>query len=639
MNALFNVFVGRAWLLFAVMVLGNAATMPYSGIRHDARLYAAQCLQAYDGRFANDLFFAYGSQAKFSIFPQLIGAVVGNLGVEVPYFVLYLASTWLLLFAVMRLFLRIFGDNPWTVASLLIVGVQPVAVGSIFFLQETFLTARIPAAALTLISLERMLAGRWFRTLGLLGGAFVLHPLVATVGAVMCGFQFVMMAYPLRPRLTVYSPMVLFAAVAVVVALVGPTRCFGHYDPEWQRAVARLLRFPDPREWEATDMVRLAIGMAAGLFATRIATLQTSSRIFIVQIILTAIIGLILALMAGPLEWALLFQGQAFRWVWLLELFRIPCCLVVAKFLLERKLPGDGIAAAVFVLAALGFPFAERFAFLPLTALCIVERILSRTNSRGEDVSFRRVLLFGGMLFIALDVRQVWQLWEWKQAFGWDRTFDLAERTHVWASQLRSVPKLLLLLGFVQLFPIRGRVAVLVLMTTSLGIQSAWFQLCRSEWACETFDVSRADRAFVRDYLKQREGGERPMLYHPGSRPEANWLILNCPMYFDPMQLGGQAFHRGTAMEGRRRALLTRPFEVDMIRESNDPAWMSELSRPAEDNVYETNLQHAPPTFDDFRRLVQDPLSEVIVLPKEYPGWSATNGRVFIYEAAMLRPR
>ena len=72
----------RPLLLWALALLGNALWMPYVGIRHDAPLYAAQAVHAADGRFADDLFFAYGSQSQYSLTPQILAAATSCFGVE-----------------------------------------------------------------------------------------------------------------------------------------------------------------------------------------------------------------------------------------------------------------------------------------------------------------------------------------------------------------------------------------------------------------------------------------------------------------------------------------------------------------------------------------------------------------------------
>ncbi|UWU56157.1 hypothetical protein NDR96_14460 [Stenotrophomonas maltophilia] len=50
---------------------------PYTGIRHDATLYLAQALRLLDPDIFNrDLFFVAGSQADFTLFPQLLASLL-----------------------------------------------------------------------------------------------------------------------------------------------------------------------------------------------------------------------------------------------------------------------------------------------------------------------------------------------------------------------------------------------------------------------------------------------------------------------------------------------------------------------------------------------------------------------------------
>src|SRR5688572_16801102 len=102
LTAALQALADRPARLFAVLVLANAVGLPYAGLIHDARLYAAQAQDAYDGRFADDLFFRYGSQARFTLFPQLFAPACSLLGPDLPFWVGYLASVAAFLAAAQR---------------------------------------------------------------------------------------------------------------------------------------------------------------------------------------------------------------------------------------------------------------------------------------------------------------------------------------------------------------------------------------------------------------------------------------------------------------------------------------------------------------------------------------------------------
>src|SRR5437660_986735 len=89
----------RPWALFVVLLTINALARPYAGITHDTRLYSVQVLnRVEDGAYADDLFFRYGSQDRYSLFSPLAAPIVRVLGLPVAFFLIYLVSKSVLIF-------------------------------------------------------------------------------------------------------------------------------------------------------------------------------------------------------------------------------------------------------------------------------------------------------------------------------------------------------------------------------------------------------------------------------------------------------------------------------------------------------------------------------------------------------------
>src|SRR5690242_19940574 len=81
----------RPATLFLVLFALNALVLPYAGFIHDARLYGVQVLNKVEGgAFADDLFFRYGSQDKFSLFSTAVAPAAAVLGIDTTFFILYL---------------------------------------------------------------------------------------------------------------------------------------------------------------------------------------------------------------------------------------------------------------------------------------------------------------------------------------------------------------------------------------------------------------------------------------------------------------------------------------------------------------------------------------------------------------------
>ena len=61
----------RPWTLFFALLAVNAIALPYRGFVHDSQLYAVQVMNRVEnGAYADDLFFRYGSQDKYSAPPS-----------------------------------------------------------------------------------------------------------------------------------------------------------------------------------------------------------------------------------------------------------------------------------------------------------------------------------------------------------------------------------------------------------------------------------------------------------------------------------------------------------------------------------------------------------------------------------------
>ena len=90
----------RPWSLFFALLAVNAVALPYRGILHDSQLYAVQVMNRVEnGAYADDLFFRYGSQDKFSVFSLAAAPLARVLGLQNTFFVLYLVFNSLLLLA------------------------------------------------------------------------------------------------------------------------------------------------------------------------------------------------------------------------------------------------------------------------------------------------------------------------------------------------------------------------------------------------------------------------------------------------------------------------------------------------------------------------------------------------------------
>ncbi|MEZ6111891.1 MAG: hypothetical protein R3C99_12865 [Pirellulaceae bacterium] len=128
------------------------------------------------------------------------------------------------------------------------------------------------------------------------------------------------------------------------------------------------------------------------------------------------------------------------------------------------------------------------------------------------------------------------------------------------------------------------------------------------------------------------------MLYWPCGPLDSIWLDLRCNSYYSIAQTAGNMFNRETAVEGYRRMRLVRDFELDVRR-----PWLprcQEIIRRDTERLLGKPIESEPPTLDTLLRVCQDEPVDLLVLPTRFDGWySATNGRVFIYDAHAIRAR
>src|SRR5262245_58428031 len=87
----------RPWVLVCVMLAVNALVLPYRGLAHDARLYAAALTERLEpGSLSMDLYLRYGSQDSYTIFSPLLMPLARLVGLQPAFFLAYLFSKALL---------------------------------------------------------------------------------------------------------------------------------------------------------------------------------------------------------------------------------------------------------------------------------------------------------------------------------------------------------------------------------------------------------------------------------------------------------------------------------------------------------------------------------------------------------------
>lgn len=522
---------------------------PYTGIRHDAVLYLGQALaERFPSTYGRDLFFAYGSQAEFTVFPRLLAWLLG-LGTPSTVFLIGALVGRLFFVACCWAFVRAVFHRGWRLPALLAVVVMPSGYGAfnIFRYGEAFLTARPFAEGLVLLGLASLVRGRRLLAATAIAAAGLLHPLPALGGAIVAWLWLVA-----HDRRWLHALWVLVPAVAAAALGIAPaTRLLVRFDPQWTAIMVDLndhcfLSMWPARDWAywATDVYLL--GLVARRSSLPLSRLSGATAIaMIATIVTTLVLGDV-----GRLAFVTALQAWRVHWIGhLIAMSALP------MLLLHDYRHADGertrallLLTLVLVGAPLGYgnlPWANA-ALIPLHAAW--PRLRPHTSG-----AYRRLLGIGLCLAIAVHAAR-FLLTQWKGFATAGYRFDLFRidvlivayplivGTFAWSAVAvwRRAPRVrfaMLAIGF-------------VLLAWSA---SRWDY--RTEW---TRDVERAQRNAALFGPRIEDGAQ--VYWDEQLLP--TWLSLGRASYYNPGQQAGQLFNRGTAIEASRRWARMAPLAL-----------------------------------------------------------------------------
>lgn len=313
--------IGAATFLLLALML---AFRPYNGIYHDSILYFGQAIrEIYPTELSKDLFFEFGSQSSYTLFPKLIAPLlrvfslgtISMVGVLLGY-VFFLAAAvftawqWLKNLPTTARLALLF----WTILSVLVWPSQYGGFG-IFKYQEPYFTGRSLVEPLVLLSCGLMIARRpWLALLPLLAAA-PLHPLQALPGFLLWSATRV-----IADRRWLWVALGIAAGLFLLaIAAIPP---FGgliqRYDDAWWDIVHEHNVFCFIAEWPARSW--LAIGVDVFLFGAAWKHMPTSLRQFstlLVTLTLTCLAAS--GLLAEGLRLVLPTGLQLWRMHWLMH--------------------------------------------------------------------------------------------------------------------------------------------------------------------------------------------------------------------------------------------------------------------------------------------------------------------------------
>jgi hypothetical protein len=632
----------RACLLLVLLLL-NAIALPYAGFVHDARLYGVQVLNRVGGgAFDDDLFLRYGSQDQYSAFSAVVGPVTAALGLPWTFFLLYIACNAVFLWGALRLVGSLIEDRALATVALIFLAMTPLPFGGfrIFHVNENFLTPRVLTNALVLHALADLLQGRNFRPLLLLAAAFLLHPIMALTGVGVYAVWQAAARLPARWSCGLLGA----AALATSAVLFWPPlgwRLFGHMDAEWLHGVWAASTYNFPLEWMPADWLDVVATLALTAAATLVLWRERPRQArLLAAVALVAGGGLLATTVASVEGYALLFQAQPYRALWLAKFLQAPLTLVLAV-----RLWGCGTERArVAALLLLGHLAVTTF--MPTELACPLAVLpLAILVCRGLDREPRRPDWLSGAVAASLAVGfVVWALYRtWVLLRFSDLLWEHVERSAILLVMLTTLgPAVWMLVGLSTARAVArrlgtGALAMGVCAGAALAVQLATFAVPRSDLYRTGFSKYHDDTPFVADFLRRHDdGGRLPTVYWPIGRVDMLWMELGVKSYFERLQVVGVLFSRETALEGVRRARVVAGFEGERLRQ--EQALLGQRNRELLEALLGIDLDSARPTRADLERLCREEGVDYAVVRQRFDGlYSATNGRFYIYNCRQIR--
>jgi hypothetical protein len=544
------------WLAAAGLIILWFGTRGYEGITHDARFYAVQALALLDpGRFANDLFFAYGSQDSFTLFSRVYAPLIAWQGLGRAHALLFAMGHAAWLTALWWLAVGLIPDarlRLWSVAAVIVLPSSASALG-VFGYAEGFVTPRLFAEAFVIAGIAAWLRSQSIVAILLVLLAGLLHPLVALPGLGVLVFLHCLSSR----RLAIGA-----GAAAVVTILVLPLlpisvrSTIGVFDEPWQSAVALRSPWLFVREWNWLDWVRLAI---LGLLALGcVIALRDEQRKLVVAALITATLGIMLTFFGADLaQLQPVAAAQPWRGLWVLVLIvnlllvpalAGPCAATAMRAVLPRA-----VVLAALCLLALNRT-AESLAIAVLPVLALAAFLLARPAL--ADGSAPRMSPLVIVLLVATTSWTIITLYYLSQIGI--RAWQDGHVELPWA-----FPR--------YVFLVCGGIGVLGFATAARGMArpaSAWLArlstaglLAFGAW---TIDQRTPWTALVE--ARHDQPGDLETFLPPGEvywdgGADLVWFGLGRPAYFSCVQGTGVAFYRETAVTFMRRA---QSFEFQM---------------------------------------------------------------------------
>ncbi len=526
----------RTKYLPLVFVLALALIIsPYTGIRHDSTLYLGQALLYLNKiTFSKDLFFQFGSQAKFTLFPELIGTLLTSIRPDHLFLAATLLAKILFLMSSASLIKAIYQDklyNPYALFCLIII---PSYYGSywIFSYNESFFTGRSIAEPLAIWSLSYLIRGRTKKAAATFLLSALIHPLQA-IPVLLAGWFYLVKCRKIKYATPVLVACIIISATKLEIA----PQLLNQYDETWKEWILEPNKHVFLREWGLVAWTYISLDFIIIGLAFKL--LEKREREIAFSFVLAAAFGLFISLLTADILEIVSFTGaQLWRAHWTLHWLAVSLCpilffhlaandkkkiIILAFAITNTYLPSDSFwtplasILSIFVFFTIKQIRAHaREVFENALVLALIFGILLTTAT-----SVNRIIQFNNISLGELRIDSILL----KSPFF--VFFALALLPYIKGSDFTK--KITIIAGTLSL-------SVFAYALVNFDSRSQWTRLIESSSFKQPFhNIPKAAQVYWPEELL------------------GIWLVINRPSYITDQQQAGLLFNRQTAEEAYRR--------------------------------------------------------------------------------------
>ncbi|MBK0012758.1 hypothetical protein [Stenotrophomonas sp. S41] len=567
---------------------------PYTGIRHDSTLYLVQALHVLNpGIFGRDLFFLAGSQADFTIFPQLVALLLKVVEPGPAFLVHSMLGRVAFYAASAYLIVGIFPAKwRWPAAFALIIMPTGYGAFSMFSYAEPFFTARPVSEALSLLALGLLVRNRTWSSILVFALAGALHPLQGLAAVIVAWCWLVQ-----RDRRWLWSLWLVIPVALLGWLKVGPLEgLFRSIDAEWREMIIGLsdqvyLGKWTPRDWciVLTDVYLLTL-LAAKVQLGGAAPKLARSALWAVAI------GLACSFVLSDVLQLILPTGlQLWRVLWLAHWLAVASAPMLIWESWKDPQRGTIPALLLFLIALIGA--SVPYSTLPWAVLGLIPLHMAWPHVKAKTGAGIRRLLVVALLAAMLIAVTRYELKALHIFAMLDHNYELMRVDVV----MLAYPLILLTLVAAAVFCFRranrfgqalfGALS-LVAVAGALTVwdsRSPWTQVQESATGTDVFGYDVPEAATVFWYASE-------------ASPLGPWLVLRRANYFSPYQLSGQMFNRDTPFIGRELKIQIDPVMVqaeicDFVTRSDSRAAPCRVSTIGLESLCTAHGRLQPPDY------------------------------------------